>query len=90
VVSTGKLNSFVVAWRWFHSNERLEYPLVRSGILGKNTTNFTVGWNEVTAINNPQFGVFSLALVFATNLVFGAALKLALRQYLVGQVEWSR
>ena len=47
----------------------------------RHTTNFTVGWNEVTALNNPQFGGFSLALVFATNLVFGGALRLASRQY---------
>jgi ABC-type iron transport system FetAB permease component len=47
----------------------------------KYTTNFTVVYREVTALNNPQFGLFSLALVVGTNLVFAGALKLASRQY---------
>ena len=45
------------------------------------TTNFTVMYREVTATDNPQFGLFSLALVVGTNLLFAGALKLAARQY---------
>jgi hypothetical protein len=47
----------------------------------KFTTNFTVVYREVTALNNPLFGLFSLALVVGTNLLFAGALKLASRQY---------
>ena len=45
------------------------------------TTNFTVVYRDVTAPNNPQFGLFSLALAVGTNLLFAGALKLASRQY---------
>jgi hypothetical protein len=45
------------------------------------TTNFTVVYREVTALNNPQFGVFSLALVVGTNLLFAGMLTLASEQY---------
>lgn len=47
----------------------------------KYTANFTVVYREVTALNNPQFGLFSLALVVGTNLLFAGVLKLASRQY---------
>jgi hypothetical protein len=45
------------------------------------TTNFTVVYREVTALDNPQFGVFSLALVVGTNLLFAGLLTLAAKQY---------
>jgi len=45
------------------------------------TTNFTVIYRDVTAPGNPQFGLFSVALVVSTNLLFAGALKLASRQY---------
>jgi len=45
------------------------------------TTNFTVVYREMTALNNPQFGLLSLTLVVGTNLLFAGVLKLASKQY---------
>jgi hypothetical protein len=39
--------------------------------------NWTVLYHEVTAPNNPMFGLFSLALMAGTALLFACALKLA-------------
>ena len=41
--------------------------------------NYTVEYYEITNPRNPQFGLFSLALVIVTNLIFGAVIK-ALRE----------
>ena len=53
----------------------------------KYTTNFTVVYREVTALNNPQFGLFSLALVVGTNLLFAGALKLGSRHGSASQLS---
>ena len=38
--------------------------------------NYTVEYYEITNPRNPQFGLFSLALVIVTNLIFATAIKL--------------
>ena len=38
--------------------------------------NYTVEYYEITNPRNPQFGLFSLALVIATNLIFATTIKL--------------
>jgi hypothetical protein len=37
--------------------------------------NYTVMYYEITNPRNPQFGLFSLALVVVTNLIFATAIK---------------
>jgi hypothetical protein len=38
--------------------------------------NYTVEYYEITNPRNPQFGLFSLALVIVSNLIFATAIKL--------------
>jgi hypothetical protein len=37
--------------------------------------NYTVEYFEIINPRNPQFGLFSLALILVTNLIFGAAIN---------------
>ncbi|PYS88563.1 MAG: hypothetical protein DMF64_20105 [Acidobacteria bacterium] len=53
----------------------------------KYTSGFTVVYNEVTALRNPMFGLFSLVLLIGTNLIFAAVVSLAAKSYTGGSLR---